>query len=484
MLRTSLVFVICACIAGLFLDYEITILDPWAELGLMLEGLLLPSFNRIYEVWPAIFKTISLALFGTFFGAFIGGILACFYKHQVVRIFCIGIRSIHVVFWAILLLPFLGMTSICGMVAITIQFSGIFAKVYSEIVDESDKLPRDGVPREASIIDRFFYSIYPVIASSVKYYSRYRFECALRSSTVLGFLGIPTIGFYLETMFREGMYSEAAGIMILFYLLIASLKYWVRPAIIIPGIIVVLCFVEFAYIDVVNLKGTFVEFIPWPIRSGSDFTSWFNDLWSMVSIGVTNTVLLTQVALVATGLLTLAMIPLSSRNLSSKFVCRLTNAFLIMLRTTPEYILAYVLLLLLGPSVLPIVIALVVHNAAIIAFLMAGQSNQIEKPVDAPKRNIDFYCFIVLPQIYGQFLAYLFYRWEVMVRDSALLGLLGVYTIGFFIDSAIDNDHMDVALILIFSSGLVTIMVDAISQWVRRYLKLRGAKTCGELWAA
>ncbi len=482
MLKASLAFVVVAFFAAFFLDCEITILDPWAELGRMVKGALIPSFKRVFEVWPSVFTTISLALLGTTCGAFFGGILAFFYRYQAVRFLCIAIRSIHVVFWAILLLPFLGLTPLCGIIAITIQFSGIFAKVYSEIEEESDKLPRDGVPKEASRIDRFFYSIYPIISSSVKYYSRYRFECALRSSAVLGFIGIPTIGFYLETMFREGVYSEAAGIMILFYLLVASLKYWVRPAVVVPGIIAAFCFVDLTTLDIINLKSTLTEFVPWPLRNGSDVMGWVSEIWEMASRGITNTVLLTQVALVLTGILTLCVVPFSSKNISSKFVCGITNIFLIILRTTPEYIIAYVFLLLLGPSMLPIIIALTIHNTAIIAFLMAGQSNQIEKSLDAPKRNIDFYGFFVLPQIYGQFLAYLFYRWEVMVRESALLGLLGVYTIGFFIDSAIENDHMDVTLVLILSSGLITMFIDFVSQGVRRYLRISGARTCGELW--
>jgi hypothetical protein len=46
----------------------------------------------------------------------------------------------------------------------------------------------------------------------------------------------------------------------------------------------------------------------------------------------------------------------------------------------------------------------------------------------------DRYLYEVLPHIYGQFLAFLFYRWEIMMRESATLGILGIYTLGFFID--------------------------------------------------
>ena len=31
---------------------------------------------------------------------------------------------------------------------------------------------------------------------------------------------------------------------------------------------------------------------------------------------------------------------------------------------------------------------------------------------------------------------FLFYRWEIILRESAILGILGVYTLGFYVDSA------------------------------------------------
>ena len=54
----------------------------------------------------------------------------------------------------------------------------------------------------------------------------YIFESALRSSGVLGFIGLRTLGFHLETAFREGHFAEAAAILYALCLLIASIKYW------------------------------------------------------------------------------------------------------------------------------------------------------------------------------------------------------------------------------------------------------------------
>ena len=107
--------------------------------------------------------------------------------------------------------------------------AGIFAKVYAEIIQESDRRPLEGVPKASGGLSRFVYGILPVIYADTKHYTGYRFECALRSSAILGFIGLPTLGFHLETAFREGIYSEAWALLYAFYILIASLRYWLKP---------------------------------------------------------------------------------------------------------------------------------------------------------------------------------------------------------------------------------------------------------------
>ncbi|WP_290908390.1 hypothetical protein [Halomonas sp.] len=87
---------------------------------------------------------------------------------------------------------------------------------------------------------RFVYAELPLVWAQLLAYTRYRFECALRASVLLGFVGLPTLGFHLETAFREGRYHEAGALMWLFYLLIASLHWWSHrrliPVLLIGGI--------------------------------------------------------------------------------------------------------------------------------------------------------------------------------------------------------------------------------------------------------
>ena len=157
-------------------------------------------------------------------------------------------------------------------------------------------------------------------------------------------------------------------------------------------------------------------------------------------------------------------------------VGRVGHWALIVMRTTPEYILAYVMVQLWGPSMLPAIGAIVLHNGAIMAYLTGQNADLLRLRLDAPRKRANRYFYEILPRIYGQFLAFLFYRWEVMMRESAILGILGIYTLGFFIDSAISDDKLDKAVFLILITALLNMGIDTVSQWVRRGLRLSSGK--------
>ena len=58
------------------------------------------------------------------------------------------------------------------------------------------------------------------------------------------------------------------------------------------------------------------------------------------------------------------------------------------------------------------------------------------------------------------------------MRESAILGILGIPTLGYFIDSAASLDHLNVALLLIVISGLLNMSVDTVSQVIRKRLRI------------
>jgi len=188
--------------------------------------------------------------------------------------------------------------------------------------------------------------------------------------------------------------------------------------------------------------------------------------------GIYNTITLTMIALVVSGIGALAMFPLISPKFLGKKQRVIGHGLLVIIRSTPEYILAYVFLQLWGPSMAPAIVALSLHNAAIIGHLIGRHTETMRTRPDAP-RGINLYAYDILPRIYPQFLAFLFYRWEVILRETAILGILGIPTLGFYIDSAFADIRYDRALFLIIVTAALNIAVDALSRRIRSRLRLK-----------
>jgi phosphonate transport system permease protein len=190
--------------------------------------------------------------------------------------------------------------------------------------------------------------------------------------------------------------------------------------------------------------------------------------------GVAATLILSQIAMVATGLIALITFPLVSKQFFGRVGRFFGNLVMVVLRSTPEYVLCYVFLQLWGPSMLPAIAALSLHNGGIIGTLTGRHADTFCLFPGAPARRLDRYGYEILPRVYGQFLAFLFYRWEIIMRETAILGILGVRTLGFYVDSAIAEVRFDRVVVLIVITALLNVGVDALSRRARARLRLSG----------
>jgi phosphonate transport system permease protein len=181
------------------------------------------------------------------------------------------------------------------------------------------------------------------------------------------------------------------------------------------------------------------------------------------------TLVVAQLALVLTGLVALAAFPLIVPRVVGPGASIGGHVGLVVGRSCPEYMLAYIFLQILGPSMLPAVLALGLHNAAIIAHLLGRQADEVTRRLrpDAPPRGLDLYGYELVPRLYGSFLALCLYRWEIIIRESAIVGMLGVATLGFYIDSAVGELKLDRVMVLLVATILVTAFVDGLSRTLR-----------------
>ncbi len=136
-------------------------------------------------------------------------------------------RSVHELLWAVLFLAAFGLLYINAVIALAIPFAGVLAKIFSEIIDET---PRDTAyalrGAGASPSQVFLFALLPRALPDMTAYTFYRFECALRSSAVLGFFGFPTLGFYLAASFENLYYGEVWTYLYTLFVLIVVVEWW------------------------------------------------------------------------------------------------------------------------------------------------------------------------------------------------------------------------------------------------------------------
>lgn len=482
---------VCVLLLGVALltlpgaDLAIYPVDPWQELVRIGQGVLLPRWDEPDVLMQAMGQTVAFALLAIAISAPLGLLLSMLFRWRAVRVICACVRSVHEVFWGLIFMQLYGLSATTGLLAILVPFAGVFAKVFAEIFEQQPRDPELTLTPGLNPLKRYVYTLIPQALPALLSYTRYRFECALRSSAILGFIGLPTLGFHLETAFKQGQYAEAGALLWAFLLLIATIRFWTRSRLI-PLYLILAIWMLPETIGFSN-SGYFWQFISqdiWPraLREGDmgGVLDWYGDMFSeQVWPGLVQTLLLTQIALVLTGLVALLTYPFATRSLSGP-VMRWPGRFLLLiLRSTPEVLLAFVFMMLCGPSGLPAVMALALHNGGLIAFLAANASDaergtrmdRSDDPVGLLR-----YAYIETPRRFPAILAFLLYRWEVILRESAIMGILGITTLGFYIDSAFEEIRYDRAFLLIAVAALLNVLVDSIARRMRRLAQLEPAR--------
>ncbi len=276
-------FLLAAAIALALSDLAVSALNPWAEMHRLVAGLIWPdllSIEAMSVVW-----TVAFAVLGVALGASSGFMLAlAFARLRAVRLLCAFLRSVHELFWALLLIQIAGLAPATGILAVAIPYSGIFAKVFAEMIEEADLSLERVLPAGTSIIARFAYARIPELAPQFWTYTLYRLECGMRSTLVLGFIGLPTIGFHLDSFFKQGHYREAAALLLSFYVLIGTRRLWARLATV-PILIVVSLLVLPETIGGGSAFANLVRFVthdivPAPLRSGDVLTVATRRTWA------------------------------------------------------------------------------------------------------------------------------------------------------------------------------------------------------------
>jgi len=147
-------------------------------------------------------------------------------------------------------------------------------------------------------------------------------------------------------------------------------------------------------------------------------------------------------------------------------------------RSVPELVWAMVIVFFLSPGILPGAIALGLHNYGIVGKLSA---EVVENMDPGPARalrsagagDLQMLAYGIIPQAMPQFLTYLLYRWEVVIRTTVVVGFVSAGGLGqeFRLNLSFFQ-YTDVALIILWYLILV-LAVDLLSAFLRRTVRVR-----------
>jgi len=131
------------------------------------------------------------------------------------------LRAVPEVVWALVLVRALGLGPGAGVLALGIAYGGLLGKVYSEILESTDTQPARALLEAGSgRLAALLYGLVPGAAQELASYTVYRWECAVRASVVMGFVGAGGLGQLMDQSMKMLNGGEASAILLTFLVLV------------------------------------------------------------------------------------------------------------------------------------------------------------------------------------------------------------------------------------------------------------------------
>lgn len=134
-----------------------------------------------------------------------------------------ALRSIPEVVWALVFVRALGLGPGAGVLALAVTYGGMLGKVYTEILESGDARPARALLESGSgRLAALCYGLLPGAAQELASYTVYRWECAVRASVVMGFVGAGGLGQLMDQSMKMLDGGEASAILLTFLLLVVA----------------------------------------------------------------------------------------------------------------------------------------------------------------------------------------------------------------------------------------------------------------------
>lgn len=437
-------------------------------------------------------------------------------------------RAIHEMIWGLFFVNIWGLDPLAAILAIAIPYGAIVAKVFSEILDETPRQPLNALLNSGvAPLTAFAYSLIPQAFLNLLSYTFYRFECSLRSAAVLGIIGAGGIGYEIYLSLQSLRYEQLWTFFYALVLLIAIVditsallrhrlgcasrldinrkrlsrglgRSYRRDLVVSLAGVGALFSVPLAWWYV---EADFSELWSpqtWQLLGDiaqSAFPPTLGEMpWQQLLVLSLQTLAMSVLAITLAGIGGILLsfpaahnffLPGGLLNPGNQggwsqvwawFSLVLSRLVLLFSRAIPAPIWALVALFVLFPGILPGAIALGIHNLGILGRLMAEVTENLDqRPLQALKAqgtpNALVFFYGVLPLTLPSFLAYVLYRWEVCMRETVIVGLVGAGSLGRLLTEQLSSFDYQGVVVTLGCFILLTFIVDWVSGAARASLR-------------
>jgi phosphonate transport system permease protein len=436
-------------------------------------------------------------------------------------------RAIHEMIWGLFFVNIFGLDPLVAILAITIPFGAITAKVFSEILDETPRQPLIALLGSGvSPLKAFIYSLIPQAFPYFLSYTFYRFECSIRSAAVLGVIGAGGLGYQILLSLQSLRYEQMWTFFLALFILNGSVDFWSAllrhrlgspsrldlnvlklrkrqqlsyqgDPIVFASIIGAVGLLLFSFWTLkldytklwaprtVELLAEFVHGVFPPNIQATQLSTLFNLSTQTIAMSILAIAgaglggMLLSIPAAHNLLLPGGVLNPTSQSQHQWFwgtaILLLSRSVLLISRAIPAPIWALVLLFILFPGIIPGAIALGLHNLGILGRLMA---EVIENLDSRPLRSLavgatgsQIFLYGVLPTTLPRFMAYILYRWEVCIRETVIVGLVGAGGLGRLLTEQLSSFDYKSLVTTLLCFMVLTFLVDLLSASARRVLR-------------
>jgi len=451
----------------LFQEFLISAFNPKID-----NEIIITVINRLNEtILIGFFSWLVSIIFGVIFGILSSNI---FYKifnipnffYSIIRFFLTIIRSIHEVVWGLILMQIYGINFSIGIIAICIPYIAVNSKVFAEQLETIDyknfeSINQINAPKFSSLLTL----IWNPIINTFKNFGLYRLECSIRSTVILGLFGIGGIGTSIFLSFQTLNFRELwtylwslAILIILSGLISKKIKFNTTNKILsifFISVFFITILFSFSYFLYFIFNNNFENFnsVSSLFKSSSDL-----GLFDFLKL-ILETIIL---SLLSTGIaisLPPVVIGIFNNNTSKIFI----KIFSFLLRLIPTPVILLTLLTFNNPSLSLAALTLGLHNAGITSNLLFTNLDSQDRRNYIAMKSLGIskktsWLLGLFSQQAKSYLAYCAYRSDIIIRETAIVGIIGSVGLGWQLQESLSSfAWKEVSIVLIAYSSIAII---------------------------